>query len=191
MLQKAVVKHNTDLNLLSHHKHYYHSFCTITKMEDDQSQVLDNLTDKINSAHLRGSQSDSMENGVPDTGESPRMDEMPTLSKLAGELQTFIVTSLHPSAVIALSQTNHHFHSCANLHRLPFCAVLNYLQQKEWSPSHSNDYACYTCLRASSVSRLSPRDRPNLHGASLARTPISGPVSNAASKVASTYPVML
>lgn len=122
-------------------------FCTHSKMEDHESQSLRSLTDKMNAAHVEDPCSGSEKNGAPNTKDSSGADETPGLSNLAGELQNLIITNLHPSAAIALSQTNRHFHSCAHLHRLPSPTVFDYLQEKELLPIKLDDYACYTCLR--------------------------------------------
>ncbi len=113
-------------------------------MENRESQTPNNLTETTNAAQPRFSQSG---NGVHDTHSSSGTDEQPGLTNLAGELQDLIIINLHPSAAIALSQTNHHFHSCVSLHRLPFPVLLEYFQEKELLSTHSDDYACYTCLR--------------------------------------------
>ena len=126
-----------------------------SKMEDQKSQSFDSLTEKMDTAHLRLSQSGSGKDGVPDTKENCKTDVNSALSKLAGELQDLIITNLDPSAIIALSQTNCHFNSCAKLHRLPFYNVYNYLTTKEDLPTHSNDYACFTCLRLKPKSSFS------------------------------------
>lgn len=96
-------------------------------IDDKQRQSLDSLTKKMDAAHLQVSRPGSREHGTFHTRESCRTDENPALSNLAGELQDLIITNLHPSAAIALSQTICHFNSYANLHQLPFSAVFNYL----------------------------------------------------------------
>lgn len=116
-------------------------------MENFETRIFDSLNENVNPTHLRVSRIGSGESGAPDTSASSGADERPALCNLAGELQDLIITNLHPSAAIALSQTNWHFNSCVNLHRLPSSAVLKYLQEKELLPTHSNDYACSTCLR--------------------------------------------
>ena len=97
--------------------------------------------------HLQDPQSDMGEIEAPDnTQSSYGKDKKPSLTNLAGELQDLIITELHPSSAVALSQTNHHFHASVNLHRLPFSVVFDWIREKELMPSHT-DYACYTCLR--------------------------------------------
>lgn len=77
----------------------------------------------MNATNLQVRRSDSGENGMLVTRESCTIDEGPSLSNLPGELQDLIIINLHPSAAIALSQTNWHFHSCTNLYRLPRSVV--------------------------------------------------------------------
>ena len=116
-------------------------------MKDHENKGLESLTDTMRAANLHVSRTNGEGHGAPDTGKSSKIDEGSSLLDLAGELQNLIITNLHPSAAIALSQTNRHFNACVNLHRLPFPVVLGFLQEKESLPNHSDDYACYTCLR--------------------------------------------
>ena len=114
----------------------------------NDSQHLDSATDMMKTTHLQDSQSDTDEIDAPDINNSSGTDERPSLTNLAGELQDLIITKLHPSSLIALSQTNHHFHDTVSLHRLPFPVVFAWLLHKEnnyWY-RYAN-YACYTCLR--------------------------------------------
>lgn len=68
------------------------------------------------------------------------------LCQLPTELQHHIVLNLHPSAAIALRQTNRWFHTHISLHRLDPVAVRNYLYQLELRPKRQDDYACFYCL---------------------------------------------
>ena len=130
--------------------------CTPKKMEDHESQHLDSATKMMKTVHLQDSQSDRGEIDAPDIKSSFGTDERPSLTNLAGELQDLIITELHPSSAIALSQTNHHFHASVSLHRLPFSVVFDWFQDKEHMPSHTN-YACYTCLRLKPRSAFAKR----------------------------------
>ncbi len=154
-------------------------------MEDRESQNLNKLTETTNAAQPRFSQSG---NGVHDTHSSSGTDEQPGLTNLAGELQDLIIINLHPSAAIALSQTNHHFHSCVSLHRLPFPVVFEYFQEKELLSIHSDDYACYTCLRLQPRSDFAWR-QTRAHEVKMAKTLISGFVSRVASGLADIHSV--
>ena len=118
-------------------------------MEDNESQSLNGLNEKMNAVHLQLSQPDSGEECSRDTRDKSTIDERPTLSNLAGELQILIIKRLHPAAAAHLRQTNHHFNSSVDI---PISAVFDYLQEKERLPAHSNDFACFTCLRLKSRS---------------------------------------
>ena len=143
IVHKAAGKHDEPLSPPNKHR----LFCTHGKMYDHEIESLDRLTERINAAQLEVSDSDDRENGVRDTKEGLMTEEKPSLPDLAGELQNLIIINLHPSAAIALSQTNHHFNSCANLHQLPSPMVFDYLQEKEILPAYWDNYACYNCLR--------------------------------------------
>lgn len=69
------------------------------------------------------------------------------LYTLPTELQHHIVLNLHPSAAIALKQTNRYFHTHISLHRLNPVTVKQYIHEVELQPRHSDGYACFTCLR--------------------------------------------
>ena len=116
-------------------------------MKDHENKGLESLTDTMKAANLHVARTNGEVYGAPDTGKSSRNDEGSSFLDLAGELQNLIITNLHLSAAIALSQTNRHFNACVNLHRLPFSVVLEFFQEKESLPNRSDDYACYTCLR--------------------------------------------
>ena len=124
-------------------------------MEDHESQHLDSAMEMMKTVHLQGS---TGEIDAPDIKNSYETEDRPSLTNLAGELQDLIITKLHPSSVIALSQTNHHFHDTVSLHRLPFSVVFDWLLHKEdkccgryWN------YACYTCLRLKPRSAFSKK----------------------------------
>lgn len=73
------------------------------------------------------------------------------LYTLPTELQHHIVLNLHPSAAIALKQTNRYFHTHIALYRLDPLKVKQYLHEVELRPRHRDDYACFTCLRVRSM----------------------------------------
>lgn len=75
------------------------------------------------------------------------MDKKTELSTVPGEIEDLIISELHPSAAIALSGTNRHFHASVSLHRLDPATVQKYLHEIEMLPEYSDSYACYTCLR--------------------------------------------
>ena len=75
------------------------------------------------------------------------MDSSPSLCSLPTELQHHIVLNLHPSAAIALKQTNRYFHTHISLHRLDPLKVKRYLHEVELRQRHRDNYACFTCLR--------------------------------------------
>ena len=118
-------------------------------MQDNESQSLSGLNEKMNAVHLQLSQPDSGEQSSRDTKDKSTVDERPTLSNLAGELQNLIFKHLHPSAAARLRQTNHYFNSSVDI---PMSAVFDYLQEKERLPTHSDDYDCFICLRLKSRS---------------------------------------
>lgn len=77
-----------------------------------------------------------------------------SLLHLPSELQNLIITHLPPSAVIALRQTNHHYHTTVSLHRLAPNIVHSFLDGLDRRPLSQTDggvsclwYACYKCLR--------------------------------------------
>ena len=123
-------------------------------MGNNESQGLNGLNGKVTEVHLQLSQPDMEEECSRDTGDKSTIGERPTLSNLAGELQNLIFKHLHPSAAAHLRQTNHHFNSSVNI---PISAVFDYLQEKERMPNHSDDFACFTCLRLKSRSSFSRR----------------------------------
>ena len=115
------------------------------KMNNPESQSLDKSTKTMNAARLQVSQSDSEETGVPDAkSDAGTNNESLFLTNLAGELQNLIVANLHPSAAIALSQTNHYFNSFVSLHTLPSSVVHDFLQKKERLYKHIDHFACFT-----------------------------------------------
>ena len=117
-------------------------------MEDHESQHLDSATEMMKTVHLQDSESDTGEIDATEIKNSPGTDEKPSLTNLASELQDLIITKLHPSSAIALSQTNRHFHDSVSLHRLPFSVVFDWLKHKEYKLCHRDkNYACYICLR--------------------------------------------
>ncbi|KAM0802338.1 hypothetical protein BDR22DRAFT_887575 [Usnea florida] len=118
-------------------------------MEDNESQSLIGLNEKMNAVHLQVSQPSSGEQSSRDTRDESTVNERPTLSNLAGELQNLIFKHLHPPAAVRLRQTNHYFSSIVDI---PISAVFDYLQEKEQLPTHSDDFACFTCLRLKSRS---------------------------------------
>lgn len=78
-----------------------------------------------------------------------------SLPHLPPELQGLIITNLHPSAAIALRQTNHHYHSTVSLHRLAPGIVRKFLEDLDGRVRSQVDgavycrsiwYACYKCL---------------------------------------------
>ena len=86
------------------------------------------------------------------------------LYTLPTELQHHIVLNLHPSAAIALKQTNRYFHAHISLYRLNPFKVKQYLHEVELRPRHCDNYACFTCLRvrpktAFTVSQLGVKTR--------------------------------
>ena len=132
-------------------------------MEDHESQYLDSATEMMKTIQLQDSQSVRGEIDFSDIKSNFRTDERPSLTNLAGELQDLIITKLHPSSAIALSQTNHHFHASVNLHRLPFSVVFDWFHDKELMQSHK-DYACYTCLRPKPRSAVAKRQTKSRRG---------------------------
>ena len=73
-----------------------------------------------------------------------------SLPLLPNELQDLIIENLHPTAAIALSQTNHYYHSVISLKRLnpdvvrQFLRDLEQLRRNRISPFKK--LACYRCL---------------------------------------------
>lgn len=67
---------------------------------------------------------------------------------IPGEIDDQIIESLEPSAAIALSQVNRHYHQVVSLHRLPATGVNEYLRELESRGQHpgNGDFACYKCL---------------------------------------------
>ncbi len=68
------------------------------------------------------------------------------LCDLPTELQHHIVLNLHPSAAVALRQTNRWFNTHISLHRLDRTAVHEYLHHLEYLPKRLHDFACFSCL---------------------------------------------
>ena len=130
-------------------------------MGDSKSQILNGLNEKMNAVHLQLSQPDSREEYSRDTGDKSTIDQRPTLSNLAGELQNLIFKHLHPSAAANLRQTNHYFNSSVDI---PISAVFDYLQEKERMPAHADDFACFTCLRLKSRSSFGKSQTRNKRG---------------------------
>ena len=79
------------------------------------------------------------------------MDSHLNICNLPTELQHHIVLNLHPSAAIALKQTNRYFYTHITLHRLDPFKVRQYLREVELRPRHRENYACFTCLRVRSM----------------------------------------
>ena len=75
-----------------------------------------------------------------------------SLPDLPVELQDLIITGLHPTAALALSKTNHFYHSVVSLDRLDPDIVSRFLYELENRPSNLNKdfyhkkFACYKCL---------------------------------------------
>ena len=80
-----------------------------------------------------------------------------SLCDLPTEIQHLIVLNLHPSAAIALKQTNRWFHTHISLHRLDQREVFQFLSAHETLPKFSKNsqqgkrtsyvgYACFKCL---------------------------------------------
>ena len=81
---------------------------------------------------------------------SQNTDEKPTISTLPAEIEDQIITSLEPSAVVALRQVNRHFTDTASLHRLDKKDVQHYLHEMEQCGRHTwgqGNFACFTCLQ--------------------------------------------
>ena len=68
------------------------------------------------------------------------------LATLPTEIQHHIVLNLHPSAAIALLQTNHWFHDHVSLYRLDQDLVHDYLRYLEHRDHNEDNRACYNCL---------------------------------------------
>lgn len=75
------------------------------------------------------------------------MGDSLTLYTLPTELQHHIVLNLHPSAALALKQTNRYFHTHIALYRLDPLEVKQYLHEVELRPRNRDNYACFKCLR--------------------------------------------
>ena len=75
-----------------------------------------------------------------------------SLPHLPVELRDLIITGLHPTAALALSKTNHFYHSVVSLDRLDPAIVRRFLYDLERRPSNLNEIyyhrklACYKCL---------------------------------------------
>ena len=94
------------------------------------------------------------------------MGSSPNLYTLPTEIQHQIVLNLHPSAAIALKQTNQYFNACISLYRLDPFQVKRYLHEVELRSRHRDSYACFTCLRvrpmtAFTASQLGAKTRSN------------------------------
>ena len=68
------------------------------------------------------------------------------LCLLPTELQDLIVFNLHPSAAIALKQTNHWFNTNISLHRLNKRRVREFIHERENKPQNEHLHACYLCF---------------------------------------------
>ncbi len=68
------------------------------------------------------------------------------LCDLPGEIQDNIILNLHPSAVIALGQTNRHFQTTASLTRLDSEAIDKFLEEKKIQIRNAANYLCRSCL---------------------------------------------
>lgn len=80
------------------------------------------------------------------------MESSPNLCTLPLELQHHIALNLHPSAAIALKQTNRYFHTHISLYKLDPLKVKRYLHEVQLRPRHRDSYACFTCLRVRPMS---------------------------------------
>ena len=76
-----------------------------------------------------------------------------SLPHLPAELQNLIFTNLHPSAALALRQTNHHYYSTVSLHHLAPTIVREFLCDLDRRPRYQTEdglnyklFACYECL---------------------------------------------
>ena len=73
-----------------------------------------------------------------------------SLPSLPPELQDLIISNLHPTAAIALSKTNRHYHSIVSLHRLNPHTVREFLfdlERRSGKDSRTRKaFACYKCL---------------------------------------------
>ena len=74
------------------------------------------------------------------------MTAKPELCTLPTEIQHVIVLNLHPSAAVALRQTNRWFNTHISLHRLDQIEVRKYLGQCELRPKNAASFACFSCL---------------------------------------------
>lgn len=74
------------------------------------------------------------------------MTEKLEFCTLPTEIQNLIALNLHPSAAIALRQTNRWFHTHISLHRLDSTEVQKYLHWLELKSRHIPNYACFSCL---------------------------------------------
>jgi len=68
------------------------------------------------------------------------------LSALPGELQEQIILNLHPSAAVALRQTNHHFQTIISLRRYNIDDVRAFLRDRARQPRNARYLPCYSCL---------------------------------------------
>lgn len=75
------------------------------------------------------------------------MPQRPELCTLPTEIQHLIVLNLHPSAAIALKQTNRWFNTHVSIYRLDRAEVNKYLNWLENRRRNRNNYACFSCLR--------------------------------------------
>ena len=93
-----------------------------------------------------------------------------SLPHLPIELQDLIITGLHPAAALALSNTNHFYHSVVSFDHLDPDMVSRFLYELENRPNNLNKgfyhrkFACYICLSL----------KPVLQFASLGSTSFDG-----------------
>ena len=74
------------------------------------------------------------------------MKEQIGLCSLPAELQDQVVLNLHPSAAIALRQTNRYYHANVSLHKLVRKEVRRYLGRRERHPGNEKYFSCELCL---------------------------------------------
>ena len=86
-----------------------------------------------------------------------------SLSNFPGELQDQIIINLHPSAAVALRQTNIHFHNAVSLSRLDTREVRLYLHERQTRPQNADKLACYTCLILKPKSEIMQHNSSYMH----------------------------
>lgn len=73
------------------------------------------------------------------------MPRQPNLCDMPGEIQDHVILSLHPSAIVALSQTSHHFRQIARLVRLGRETIDEFLVERKLDILRAEDYLCGSC----------------------------------------------